>query len=304
MDRKINASETLAVAITKAASKQSYLTIGLLADRDRAADAFRAYGYFRWVDDVLDAEAGAKPDKLAFINRQQALLERCYQGEIPDDLSAEEELLCELIRHDTEQASGLQLYLRNMMDVMRFDAGRRGQLVSQSELSEYSRKLATAVTEALYYFIGHGEPTPQQFRYHAVTAAHITHMLRDAYEDTAAGYFNIPREYLQSRGISPQDIESRAYCEWVCARAHLAREYFKAGRSSMAQVRNARCRLAGYAYTARFEWMLRAIERDHYCLRAAYPERKGLKAGLWMGWSTVSFMFEFPRKKAGTRNIA
>lgn len=295
----MNTSESLAVAITRAASKQSFYTIRFLADHDRVADAFRAYGYFRWVDDVVDADESSKPDKLGFIERQQSLLKDCYRGQTPNDLCAEEELLCDLIRRDTEPASGLQMYLRNMMDVMRFDAGRRGQLVAQIELSEYSRKLATAVTEALHYFIGHAEPTPPHpFRYHAVTAAHITHMLRDAYEDAAAGYFNIPREYLQSRGISPQDIASRAYCEWVCARAHLARAYFNAGRSSMAQVRNARCRLAGYAYTARFEWMLRAIERDHYCLRAAYPERKGLKAGLWMGWSTLAAMLESPRPKA------
>jgi phytoene/squalene synthetase len=44
----------LAPSITKAASKQTYYTIRLLADRARVADAYRAYAYFRWVDDVLD----------------------------------------------------------------------------------------------------------------------------------------------------------------------------------------------------------------------------------------------------------
>ena len=41
--------------ITKASSKQTYHTIRLFADRERRADAYRAYAYFRWVDDVLDA---------------------------------------------------------------------------------------------------------------------------------------------------------------------------------------------------------------------------------------------------------
>ena len=41
------ARATLAAAMTRRASAQTYATIRLLADRDRAADAFRAYAYFR-----------------------------------------------------------------------------------------------------------------------------------------------------------------------------------------------------------------------------------------------------------------
>ena len=47
----------LASVITKAASRQTYYTIRLLVDRPLVDDAFRAYAYFRWVDDVLDAVA-------------------------------------------------------------------------------------------------------------------------------------------------------------------------------------------------------------------------------------------------------
>jgi large subunit ribosomal protein L18 len=49
---------TLAASITKAASKQSYYTIRFLVDRDRMDDAYRAYAYFRWVDDIIDDGAG------------------------------------------------------------------------------------------------------------------------------------------------------------------------------------------------------------------------------------------------------
>ncbi len=294
MDRKFNAGQSLAAAITRSASKQTYYTIRLLVDRGRVEDAYRAYAYFRWVDDVLDAESGCRSEKIAFISRQESLLEACYRGGSPlGGLSIEERMLVDLVRNDTEKDSGLQSYLRNMMAVMAFDAGRRGRVISQAELSEYSRTLAIAVTEALYYFIGHDDPSPQhEARYLAVTAAHIVHMLRDAVEDTEAGYFNIPHEVLQAHGIAPQDVDSRAYREWVCGRTRLARQYFDAGRGCTAQVKNLRCRLAGFAYTARFEWMLRAIERDHYCLRAAYPERTSLRAGLWMGWSALASLLK------------
>jgi phytoene/squalene synthetase len=314
VEEKMNTNQTnshsLAAAITKAASKQTYYTIRLFADRDRVADAYRAYGYFRWVDDVIDAgtaeEAftGTGPEKLAFVQRQKSLLEACYRGETPEVLCAEEWMLVDLVRNDTEKNSGLQSYLRNLMAVMLFDAGRRGRVISQAELCEYTRELAVAVTEALYYFIGHDDPSPRHLaRYLAVNAAHITHMLRDAHEDVEAGYFNIPREYLQGMEIAPQDVNSRAYRDWVRERVQMARVYFKAGRECTSRVKNLRCRLAGFAYTARFEWMLRAIERDNYYLRPEYPERKSLQAGLWMIGLTLASMFTWPWMRANPKAL-
>jgi phytoene/squalene synthetase len=296
---------TLAESITKSASKQTYYTIRLFADRDRAADAFRAYGYFRWVDDFIDAEGNSSAGRIAFAIRQQSILESCYRGELPDQLSEEEWMLADLIRSDAEKNSGLQIYLRNMMDVMIFDAKRRGQVVSQAELSAYSQKLALAVTEALYYFIGHDDPSPRHdARYLAVTAAHIVHMLRDALEDIEAGYINIPREVLAAHGSSPQDVTSEAYREWIYGQVQLARGYFMAARECTALVKNWRCRLAGFLYTARFEWILNAIEQDNYYLRCEYPERKSLQAGLWMAWSAASAMFASPAIKIPPRKLA
>ncbi len=305
MNAKPKASYFLAAAITKTASKQTYYTIRFFADRNFVEDAYRAYGYFRWVDDRLDGEVGVLAEKIAFVNRQKNLLEACYRGEAQPGLCAEEQMLADLVCSDTGKNPGLQSYLRNMMAVMEFDAERRGRVVSQAELSEYTRKLAMAVTDAMHYFIGHDDPAPRrETRYLAVTAAHITHMLRDTLEDARVGYFNIPHEYLQTNGISPQDVESRAYREWVCSRVQLARKYFRAGRENLAQVKSWRCRLAGYAYTARFEWMLRIIARDNYCLRLEYPERKGLLAALWMGWSSLASIAACPWIKAGHRELA
>jgi phytoene/squalene synthetase len=207
-------------------------------------------------------------------------------------------MLVDLVSHDTEKDSGLQTYLRNMMGVMLFDASRRGQVITQAELFKYSRLLATAVTEAMHYFIGHNTPAPpREIRYLAVTAAHITHMLRDTCEDADAGYFNIPSEYLQAHAISPLDVDHQMYREWVYRRVQLARRYFQAGRECLAQTKSLRCRLTGYAYTARFEWVLRAIEQDNYRLRPEYPERKSPWAILGMIWSTLAFMLVSPPGK-------
>jgi phytoene/squalene synthetase len=291
MMNNLNTPYAIAPSITKAASKQTYYTIRFLADRGSVADAYRAYAYFRWVDDTLDTGSGLGTQRIPFLERQKSLLEKCYRGDSIHEATLEENMLIELVQHDREENSGLQSYLRNMMQVMDFDARRRGRLISQAELNDYTRWLATAVTEAMHYFIGRGSDAPglhDETRYLAVTGAHVTHMLRDTSDDVQAGYYNIPREVLEAGHMQPPDVQNKAYRGWVRSRVHLARECFQAGRDYLARVENPRCRLAGFAYTSRFEWLLDTIEQEDYMLRPAYSERKSLGTGLRMGLSTLS----------------
>ena len=280
---------TPASSITKAASKQTYYTIRFLVDRERVDDAYRAYGYFRWVDDVLDAQSISGPERIAFLERQESLLEKCFRNEFPRDANSQEKILVELVQHDHEKNSGLQSYLRNMMQVMDFDARRRDRLISQAELNEYTRWLAMAVMECIHYFVGHDDFAPRdETRYLAVSAAHITHMLRDTFDDAQIGYYNIPREVLETNHIRPLDVQSDAYRACVKSRVQLARQYFQAGKDYFARVQNPRCRLACFAYIARFEWLLDTIEREGYLLRPQYNERKSFGTGLRMSWLTLS----------------
>lgn len=295
----ITSGDSLAETITREASTQTYFTIRLLADRPLVEGAYRAYAYFRWVDDVIDQQQLARQECLAFLDRQQLIIGRCFRGEWPGGLCPEEELVADLIARNMNANNGLHAYITQMTAVMAFDAGRKGRLISQVELDIYTLRLAMAVTEALFYFIGHDSTSPQnEARYQAVTAAHITHMLRDAIEDTENGYFNIPRDYLEARGLSPLDINSVDYQDWVRSRVQLARKLFAGGKANLAQVENARCRLAGYAYIARFEVILDAIERDGYTLRAAYPERKSKSSALKMGASAFSQVMKAPTRYA------
>ncbi len=247
------------------------------------------------MDDILDADSISGSERSAFIERQKSLLEMSYLGEAPRDTAIQEKLLVELVQHNPERNSGLEMYLRNMMQVLDFDARRRGRLISQVELDEYTRWLAVSVTEAMHYFIGHDQASPQnETRYHAVTGAHITHLMRDTLEDIQAGYFNIPREFLAANGIGPQDVDSVPYRAWIRERVNLARAYFQSGKDTMARVANARARIAGYAYIARFERVLEAIERQDYRLAPEVPQGSGLKAGMKMSGSVLSLAL-FPQ---------
>lgn len=293
MMRSETSSSSLAASITWDASKQTYYTVRLLVDRERIPDAYKAYAYFRWLDDHLDRGQVPQAERLAFIDRQRQLLSECYRGLWPSNPSPQEEMLVELIYGDREKDSRLKVYTENMMAVMAFDAHRQGRLASSAELDEYTRWLATAVTEALHYFIGHSCRTPScKARYQAARGAHIAHMLRDTLEDNMAGYYNIPREYLETYQISLEDVGSPPYRSWVANRVRQARACFAAGESYLAQIGSLRCRLAGHAYIARFEGVLDAIEREGYRLRADYSDCTGLRAGIWYGgaalWSSLS----------------
>ena len=281
-------TERLAAELTRAASAQSYYTIRYLADRDHVADAYRAYAYFRWIDDRIDEGEGSAAERAVFLRRQQSLVEAGYRGRMPGDLCPEEQLLADLIVGDDEPDSGLRAYLDNMMAVMAFDLERRGRPISAGELDRYADLLATGVIEALLHFIGHDCPAPHcGARPAAVRGACIIHMLRDLVEDCEAGYFNSPAEYLAAHGIRAGDLDHPAFRAWVADRVALARDCFREGRDFINQVDNARCRLAGRAYIARFEYVARLIERDGYHLRESYPERKSPRAALWMAAKTM-----------------
>ena len=92
----------------------------------------------------------------------------------------------------------------------------------------------------------------------------------------------MPAEILAA-GVSPDEPDSAAFRAWVRERVDLARGCFGAGRAYLARLDSARCRLAGHAYIARFEWVLDAIEREGYRLRERYPERSSLRGGLAIG---------------------
>lgn len=290
----LNASRSdpaLAAHITRHASQQTYYTIRLLVDPNQAVDAYRAYAYFRWVDDWLDEPGRPQPERLDFLHRQQNLISadghaRETIARLAPALTSEELLAVDLLERDPDPNSGLQAYFRHLMAVMAFDAERRGRLISERELSSYTHRLAVSVTEAMHHFIGRKCRSPHcPTRYLAASGAHITHMLRDTLEDVASGYYNIPREALASGDFAPGDVDHPAYREWVKKRVKLARGCFQAGRSYLAKVESLRCRMAAFAYMFRFESVLDEIEQDGYRLRTGYAEHKGLGMvgrALWM----------------------
>ncbi len=294
----MNASAALAHSITWKSSKQSYLTAQLLADRGLKDDCLRAYAYFRWADDQIDLLIPTEAMRTAFIERQKGLIAQLYRGERPRDLSREETMLADLIAHDRRENDGLRSFIHHFMSVIAFDANRKGRIIDRNELAAYIGCLSKAVMDGLQYFIGNDHSYPQgSLRCQAVIGAHITHMLRDMLEDIPNGLINIPGETLVENGICLEENDSRPFRMWVRDQVMLARRCFQEGKAYSDSLDGLRCKLAGVWYCARFERILKAIERDNYHLRRDYPERRAITAWLeavWLG-GVVSLRHVFGR---------
>ena len=274
-------SAALAQSITREGSKQAYYTARLMVDKDLVDDFNRAYAYFRWMDDIVDDASQSQEKRIAFIVRQKELVDRLYRNDRPSDLTSEEQIIADLISHDRYEDSWLQSYIRNMFAIVEFDTYRQGRLISEQELNWYTECLGESVTDGIQYFIGNGYPYPvSDTRCLAARAAHITHLLRDMVEDMNDGLFNIPKEYLQEHGISPEDVNSPAFRNWVRKRVNLARSMFLDGKRYLNGLGVLRCKLAGRWYCARFEVVLDTIEQDDYILRSSYNERWNM--GAWL----------------------
>ena len=296
-----NSTAALARSITKTSSKQTYLTACLLVDKDLVDDCFRAYAYFRWVDDVVDITTQTRVERISFIQRQKGLIERLYYNDPPDDLIPEEQIIADLISHDRRENSRLQSFIRKFLAIIEFDAYRKGRLIRQNELDWYQDCLGKSVTDGIQYFVGNCYPYPDTpYHYRAASAAHITHMLRDMVQDIEEGYINIPSDYLEEHDINPEDILSLPFRAWVQARIVLTREYFNEGKLYLDELDVLRCKIAGYWYCARFEGVLEAIERDGYNLRREYNERRKLTTWIKMALLAASLTIKHfdPRKIA------
>lgn len=267
-------ADRLAKKITRKSSLQTYLTIKLLVDRGMVDSAYKAYAYFRWLDDEIDANFGTFQERQRLIRRQKNIIASLYKGYTVADLTPEEEMIRDLINLDTQPKSKLRSYIFNFFSIIEFDAQRYNKTVSEKRLDWYSKTIGVAVTDCIQYFIGNkNNSSDSPNKYKAAIAAHIVHLLRDFKKDISTGFINIPREYLEKRGVNILDINDMKMTEWVRNRVSKARRYFTEGKNYIKKMSASRCKLAAKLYCLRFEPLLSIIEKDNYLLRQNYSRK-------------------------------
>lgn len=279
---------TLAETITRGSSFQTYVTIKLLVDKPLVLDCFKAYAYFRWLDDEIDIRCKTRKKRLDFIKRQKHIIQKSYLNKPLSDLTAEEKMIVALVSTNRNKKSKLGSFILNFFRIIEFDAYRKNTLISQKELTWYSKTLSIAVTDGIEYFINHRFSYPASTNhYRAGIGAHITHMLRDYHEDIPDGFVNIPKEYLQKHQLSPTDVGSPAFRNWVINQVTLARQYFRDGKTYIAALPVLKGKIAAYWYCARFESVLDVLEKDSYTLRFHYSRQSNLANYFRIIWVTI-----------------
>ncbi|MHC4638226.1 MAG: squalene/phytoene synthase family protein [Planctomycetota bacterium] len=290
--------------ITWKSSKQTYCIGRLMVDRHLVDDFYRAYAYLRWVDDIIDESHQTDRERNNFIALQRKLVDDTFQGEFNNGLQPEEQIFVDLVRNNPSSMSGLASFIKNVFAIVEFDARRRGQLIKEQELDWYIECLGKAVIDGLQYFIGHENVySDAKNRHFASSAAHITHLLRDTVDDIKNGFINIPREYLEKHPFDITDLSHPDFIEYVRKRVTLARELFREGKKYIDSLTVLRCKIVGYWYCSRFEYILKTIERDGFLLRSHYGGVQKALSIAHMIWIAISIplsqMFSIISKKFG-----
>lgn len=286
--------------ITRDASVQTYWTVKLLFDRERRGDAYRAYAYFRALDDEIDIRRKTSASRRTYILRQRGVIDAAYAGTSVHSLTREEKFITEVISHNRDRNSRLGSFIDNFFAIIAFDAERKGTYVSRQRLLWYRKTLSRAVTDGIAYFVNGGSAyPPHPAQYAGAEAAHITHMLRDLYEDAADGYYNIPLDFCRTHGITPRDIISTPVRDWVYSEVARARRLFADSHTYIDTLSHLRGKIAAAWYCARFESLLTTIENDGYILRPHYIRVHSTRKYLTMAGLALSTFIRHIARKPG-----
>lgn len=291
----------LARRITWMGSKQSYLIGQLLVDRTLRNDFFRAYSYFRWIDDMIDEVIHTRSERIEFIDRQSELIRSIYSNKKVKIENEEEEILLDLIKNDRRTHDGLRSFIEKMFSIIEFDTLRKDTLISEEELDLYNKMLGISVVDGLQYFIGNEHSYPKTIdRYEAAIASHRTHILRDMKKDLQNGIFNIPDKIIRKSYPGALGTISDQHVEWVREQVREARTGFNLGKEYIEKMEILRCKIAASWYCYRFEVILDAIEKDGCLLRESYSELRKNSILIKLLFSTFKIIFNHYFKRTGS----
>lgn len=251
----------------RAAGSSFYLAMRLLPRRKREA-MFEVYSFCRAVDDVADSDAPreARQRRLA---QWRADVEAIFAGAAPARVAP----LARVV-----QEFGLRKGdLLAVIDGMEMDAAADIRGPDWATLDLYCDRVASAVGRLSVRVFGMPEQAGIDLAHHLGRALQLTNILRDIDEDAAIGRLYLPREALDTAGITarePRVVAADPRLAQVCAAvAERAKQHFAAAQAIMAASPRAAVRaprIMGDVY--------RAI-LDRMVARGWSPPRQRLRPG-------------------------
>jgi phytoene synthase len=257
-----------------------YYSFLVLPPRKRNA-IIAVWDFCRAVDDAVDEEESA--DRAASALRTwRAELASCYNG----------------LRPATHEARALQGCVRefdlprqpfdDLIDGVEMDL-RHTRYPTFDALSEYCRRVASAVGLICVEIFGYRDPATRDYAVNLGMALQLTNIIRDVGADLRRGRVYLPEEDLRRFGVSAPDLQEGRVTPPVRALlAHegaRAREYYRRAAAALPR-EDARSLVAAEIMGAIYYEILRRIERSGYDvfsrrIRVPRPRRALIAARLF-----------------------
>lgn len=258
-----------------------YYSFLVLPPRKRNA-VIAVWDFCRAVDDAVDEEE--KEERAAeSLAAWRAELACCYNGSRPG----------------TTQALALQPFVRefdlprrpfeDLIDGVEMDL-RHVRYPTFDALSEYCRRVASAVGLICVEIFGYRNPGTREYAVNLGMALQLTNIIRDVAADLARGRVYLPAEDLVRFGVDETQLSAgivtpvvRALLAHECARA---REYYRRAAASLPP-EDARSLVAAEIMGAIYFAILQRIEREDYNvfsrrIRVTRPHRALIAARLFV----------------------
>ena len=205
-----------------------YLAMRILPKQKRQA-MYEVYAFCRLVDDIAD-DGGPRDVRHAGLDGWRRDIDALYRGEVPRASLRE---LDEAIRGFGLRSEDFHA----IIDGMDMDVAEDIRAPDWDKLELYCDRVASAVGRLSVRIFGTPAADRDGLAHHLGKALQLTNILRDIDEDAEIGRLYLPREALESAGITSDDpvavaADPRlpAACVPVVARA---REHFAAARAIM-----------------------------------------------------------------------
>jgi len=216
------------------------------------------WDFCRAIDDAVD-EAGGEGGKEA-LELWRAELARCYEGATPE--TAQGRALQPMIRAFDLPRQPFE----DVIDGVAMDLDRT-RYQTFGELSEYCRRVASAVGLICISVFGCRSESAREYAMNLGLALQLTNILRDVRDDFERGRVYLPLEDLQAHGCTVDDLargrmtdQVRALFAFECCRA---RELYARAAARLSPEDRPRLVAAEIMRAVYFE-ILRRIERNGY----------------------------------------
>lgn len=234
----------------------------VLFTRQRRESLFSAYKYFRWLDDVVDAEGISRESARTLVSEERKCLLRAYDCISHEATHPVQGAMLRVIRTDLRDRL-LYPMITDFLDALTWDVERRYTLCSRADLEQYSQRLGRAYASGLLYGFGL-DPTAECYGdipTQSGTAAHLAHVLRDLQVDLQVGYANVAREDIEAFGLDLGCLDANPWERWRQDVARRACQLFEEARRQRHLLPTLRATLGYDLVSTRYEGLARRYMR-------------------------------------------